>query len=244
MRQKLILPTLLLALLLPAGCSNDDSGTASLFEVLIENTATPTSLTASNGAQVPIVFSPVVAVLHSTPTTPFFTLGASAPGNGLESYAEDADPSMLLQQLSFADGVSLVGLANVSQQTQATGILPPGESFRVVLSSQSDSDRLSMVLGFTQSNDVIAANLDGVPLYDANGTPITADITSAFTYIDAGTEVNQEPGLGADQIPRQADPNTGAVEGGAVRGVDDGFTYPAVGTVLRITVKPLGEAEI
>ena len=57
--------------------------------------------------------------------------------------------------------------------------------------------------------------------------PVTGDITSSISLWDAGTEVNQEPGAGADQAPRQSGPNTGAAE---MAGVDlisnrDSFTY-------------------
>ena len=60
---------------------------------------------------------------------------------------------------------------------------------------------------------------------------------------DAGTEVNQEPGLGPDQAPRQKAPNTGASERKPVqlvKDVKDGFTYPKVSEVLRVTIAPAG----
>jgi hypothetical protein len=38
---------------------------------------------------------------------------------------------------------------------------------------------------------------------------------------DAGTEVNQEPGTGPDQAPRQKAPNIGMAENGVVRSVQD-----------------------
>ena len=64
-------------------------------------------------------------------------------------------------------------------------------------------------------------------------------MTRALTLWDAGTEVNQEPGVGADQAPRQKAPDTGAAENGTVRlltDVKDGFTYPAAGDVLKVTI--------
>jgi hypothetical protein len=47
--------------------------------------------------------------------------------------------------------------------------------------------------------------------------PIAGDITSQILLWDAGTEVNEEPGLGPNQAPLQPAPNTGPVEHG-VRG--------------------------
>ncbi len=57
---------------------------------------------------------------------------------------------------------------------------------------------------------------------------------------DAGTEVNQYPGAGLDQAPRQSDPDTAPVEGAPIGLVDDGFTYPAVDEVIRVTITPAG----
>ena len=46
--------------------------------------------------------------------------------------------------------------------------------------------------------------------------------------------------MGVNQAPRQAAANTGADEGGAVRLVDDGFTYPAVADIVSVTVTSRG----
>ena len=75
-----------------------------------------------------------------------------------------------------------------------------------------------------------------IDLFDANGNPVTGDVTDKFLLWDAGTEVNQAPGLGADQGPRQKGPNTGAAENGVVHLVKDGFSYPNTKEVLRITI--------
>jgi hypothetical protein len=47
------------------------------------------------------------------------------------------------------------------------------------------------------------------------------DVTSQVILWDAGTELNQEPGIGADQGPRQKGANTGKAENGGVRNVKD-----------------------
>jgi hypothetical protein len=52
--------------------------------------------------------------------------------------------------------------------------------------------------------------------------------------------VNQEPGLGPDQAPRQAAPNTGKSEREPVQlasRVKDGFRYPKTREVIRVTVR-------
>jgi hypothetical protein len=58
---------------------------------------------------------------------------------------------------------------------------------------------------------------------------------------DAGTEVNEEPGIGPSQGPRQKAPNTGETENGVVRNAKDvkyGAAFANVSSVMRIAIKP------
>jgi hypothetical protein len=55
---------------------------------------------------------------------------------------------------------------------------------------------------------------------------------------DAGTEVDQEAGIGSDQGPRQKGPNTGKAENGVVKKVSDGKSYANAPAVMRVTIKP------
>jgi hypothetical protein len=95
---------------------------------------------------------------------------------------------------------------------------------------------------FAQSNDLFyAPREEGIALFDASGKPIRGDVTSQILLWDAGTEVNEESGLGPNQAPLQAAPNTGPAENGVVRPiteVKDGFHYPTVPQVLRVTITP------
>ncbi|MDH5761300.1 MAG: spondin domain-containing protein, partial [Gemmatimonadota bacterium] len=93
--------------------------------------------------------------------------------------------------------------------TQA-GPLFPGGIYETVFSAPVGA-KLSLATMFGQSNDLfLAPTGDGIPLYDMAGSQLTGDVTGQVLLWDAGTEANQEPGLGADQAPRQASPNTGA----------------------------------
>jgi hypothetical protein len=57
---------------------------------------------------------------------------------------------------------------------------------------------------------------------------------------DAGSEVNEEPGVGPNQAPRQPAPNTGDPDpDNTVRLVDDGFTYPTVTELVKVTIEPV-----
>ena len=66
--------------------------------------------------------------------------------------------------------------------------------------------------------------------------PLKGDVTDMIKLWDAGTEVNEEPGVGPNQAPRQAAANTGPDENGVVHIVDDGYVYPAVKDAIRVTV--------
>ena len=95
---------------------------------------------------------------------------------------------------------------------------------------------LNLSTMYGQSNDLFYAPERAIDLFDAKGNPVSGDVTDKFLLWDAGTEVNQAPGLGADQGPRQKAPNTGADENGVVRLVNDGFTYPNTKDVLKVTI--------
>ena len=120
-----------------------------------------------------------------------------------------------------------------------TGLIEPGmsESFSF---NAGNGHYLSFATMFVQSNDLFyAPSENGIALYDVNGTALTGDITAMIDLWDAGTEVNEEPGVGPNQAPRQAGPNTGMDENGTVElisNVNDGFTYPANEDVLKITI--------
>ena len=80
----------------------------------------------------------------------------------------------------------------------------------------------------------------GIALFN-NGNPVSGDITSQMILWDAGTEANQEPGIGPDQGPRQKAPNTGLAENGVVRNAKDvkyGSAYTKVLSVIHVTIKP------
>ena len=103
-------------------------------------------------------------------------------------------------------------------------------------------DKLSFATMYGQSNDLFfAPDEAGIALFDVSDNPVTGDVTSQVMLWDAGTEVNQEPGVGADQAPRQSGPDTGAAEGGTVRpigSVFDGYVYPRDADAVHVTITP------
>jgi len=104
--------------------------------------------------------------------------------------------------------------------------------------------RLSLAFMFGQSNDLFyAARGPGIDLFP-NGQPLSGDLTAQLVLWDAGTEVNEEPGVGSNQAPRQPAPNTGPSERLPVAPVHDAFTYPPTAQVIRVTITPAGDVRM
>jgi hypothetical protein len=97
--------------------------------------------------------------------------------------------------------------------------------------------KLSVALMFGQSNDWFYAPEKGVELFKG-GRPVTGDITSSFILYDAGTEKNEEAGVGPNQAPRQKGPNTGEAERGAVQKAKYSSFFSKTGNLFRVTITP------
>ena len=213
------------------------NGTATTFRVRVENVSKPDTLKTSMGTA-PAAVAPVLYVVH-TNKGPLFTAGQPDRGKGLERLAEDGDPSVLATSLNGAAGIAAVGFMNTPEGASAPGPIVGGNAYEFTVTAVPGAT-LTLAMMFGQSNDVFYTTAEGIELF-RNGRPVSGDVTRAVTLWDAGTELNQEPGVGADQAPRQKGPNTGAAEQAAVRllkDVKDGFTYPAVADVLKVTIAP------
>ncbi|MCB0761741.1 MAG: spondin domain-containing protein [Flavobacteriales bacterium] len=118
-----------------------------------------------------------------------------------------------------------------------TGLIEPGMTAEYSFYA-APGQYLSWISMFVKSNDVfIGSPMGGVALYDGNGNALSGDITAQFSLWDAGTEVNEEPGTGANQPPNQSGPNTGDDENGTVMmlsAVGDGFSYPTISDILSV----------
>jgi len=100
----------------------------------------------------------------------------------------------------------------------------------------TEGTKLDLATMYRQSNDLFYAPAQAIDLFDASGNPLSGDITAELRLWDAGTEVNQAPGFGSEQAPRQKMKNTGAAENGLVGPVKDNFVYPNTKDVLRVTI--------
>jgi len=130
------------------------------------------------------------------------------------------------------------GVQAVPDGAMAAGPATPGNSFTFSFHA-GKNHKLSFATMYGTSNDLFyAPDGMGIALYD-NGTPLEGDITAWVKLWDAGTEVNEEPGVGPNTGPQQSGPNTGPDENGTVREISnvmDGFTYPTVADNLKATL--------
>ncbi|MEM7102383.1 MAG: spondin domain-containing protein [Bacteroidota bacterium] len=179
-------------------------------------------------------FAPGVWAIHPQGTAPLFSDGAPDFGEGLEVLAEDGDPAELNGSLAVNTDVSSNGVFNTPDGAAGPGPLLPGQSYSFSFSA-TQGDYLSLATMLVQSNDLFAGFDDiGLSLFP-NGVPISGNVTDQIDLWDVGTEVNEYPGAGANQ-PLRGGGNSGPAENGNVVIVDDGFTYPSVSEMVRITI--------
>jgi hypothetical protein len=217
-------------------------GGATMFVVRVENVSTPQTLQLSNGQSAPAPTAPVLWLIH-TAVDPVFTDGRVDRSLGLERLAEDGNPTLLAGALGGRPGIISVGADPIPVGDTQPGPITPGKAYEFTVTA-SPGQKLTLAFMFGQSNDLFYAPAgNGIDLFQS-GRPFSGDLTAQFVLWDAGTEVNEEPGLGPSQAPRQAQPNMGASERRPVAQVKDGFRYPAAFQVIRVTIAPLSGANM
>ena len=196
------------------------------------------ALAPMTGVTVPL--SPGVVAVHGS-AVDFFEVGAAASA-GIEGIAEDGSPTAAVAGLSGVAGVRSVTPFATPVGAGSPGPIGPGGRYSIEVDARP-GDRLSFATMYIQSNDwLLAPDPDGLALFGADGAPLAGDVSAQVRLWDAGTEVDEEPGVGLDQAPRQAGPDTGAAENGTITEIDDGagFGYPSAADVIRVTVTPIG----
>jgi hypothetical protein len=212
-----------------------DGMSATTFTVRVENVSTTETLQTMEGATA-VPLSPLVYAVHSENVSLFAEGDAATPG--LEALAEDGDPTKLTEEVAMS--VETADAVAVPEGGDEAAPIGPGGAYTFTVEAHP-GQRLSLATMFVQSNDLFyAPEPAGVPLFDGE-KPVDGDVTDRLLLWDAGTEVNEEPGTGPNQAPRQSGPNTGEDEEGTVRrigDVDDGYDYPDTASVVRLTVTP------
>jgi hypothetical protein len=231
----------LAALGLAQGLAAQGAPAGTKFTVLVENISKGEVLKLSNGQTAPFVSAPVLWVVQTGANTPIFTGGKVDEGKGLEPLAETGNPGPLSRSLASAEGVVSVGAVDLPVGSQKHGPLEPGQKYQFDITAEP-GQTLSLAWMFGQSNDLFYANDRPIPLYSSSGKPRSGDMSARLALWDAGTEVNEEPGLGPNQGPRQKDENAGTSERQGIARVRDRFSYPKLTEVLRLTVTPSSDA--
>jgi len=210
------------------------------FTVRVENISNPEGMTASNGQKFPFALSPGMFVL-SEKIGALFTEGKAARNNGLEMQAEDGDPSGLVSSLvAMHHSSNLHNIFNTPVGAMAAGPIRPGDSYEFTVTA-APGMKLFMTQMFGQSNDwFYAPGPNGIALFDAKGAALSGDITDQLYLWDAGTEKDEEIGIGPNQGPRQKGMNTGADEHGVVHRVADARWAGKNAEFFRITITPEG----
>jgi hypothetical protein len=208
------------------------------LELIAESGRNPTlaaNLRTLSGNSTPI--SPGVWAVHRD-AEPLYVLGLEDLGIGLSWLAEDGNASYLrdavvtnTRTLNF----SASGGFDTIVGGDKAGPARPGDAFEITVQGVP-GDKLSWVSMFGMSNDwFFGTRPEGIALFDDRGEAIHGDVSKSIAVYDAGTELDQEIGIGADTGPQQAGPNTGAADPvNLVREV----SIPA-SSHLRVTLEPV-----
>lgn len=233
MKQKFVVGLIVLAVLVLGIQANVYAKKRSAtFKVRIENISNSDGLAAADGSRYPFALSPGMFVVTNEKTD-FFKAGKKAK-NGLEAQAEDGNPELLSKNLLTLVGSSKMGIFNMPVGAETAAPILPGGAYEFIFTAE-EGMKLNFITMYGQSNDLFYAPEKAIDLF-VKGEALSGDITGKLLLWDAGTEVNQAPGIGDQQAPRQKSANTGATEKGVVKTVKDGFSYPNTTDVLKVTV--------
>ena len=219
------------ALPLPAALIGVDvTESGGTYTVTLTNTA-PTSGTLLSP------FSPGVYALHASSASIFTDGGTASPG--LELLAEDGDPSLWATELAAIDGVSAA--------TFGTGPVMGGDSVSFDATPTMDAPILSFGTMVIATNDAFfALPPSGINLLDSNGAArpageVQAEIRSRLAIWDAGTEIDQIPGVGPDQ-PQRGGADTGAADPNAMvrRHADTTNFLANIADVIDVSIAETG----
>lgn len=211
------------------------------FKVRYENITTGPILKGVGGGEAPVAFAPGLYIV-GTVNSPIFKTGEKDWGKGLEALAEDGNPAQLAAALKGVKGIATVGTFTTPLGAEKAGPITPGNAFEFTFEAVK-GQKLYIANMWGQSNDLFySANELGIELFDAKDNALSGDITKYLFLYDAGTELNEEPGFGPHQGPRQSGMNVGPAENGIVTPVLDGkWSYPTVASTIRVTISPIAE---
>jgi hypothetical protein len=210
------------------------------FTIRVDNITSSETLKLSTGGKAPFVLAPVLWVVHAGNTNPLFAGGQPDIMKGLEQLAEEGNTGPLVEWLTGGAGIVAAGAHARPEGDLTGGPLTPGKSYEFKVKA-APGQFLTLAAMFGQSNDWFYSNDRPIALF-TSGKPVSGDLTPQLSLWDAGTEVDEEPGLGPNQAPRQKSANSGTPEKQSVVHVSGKWAPPAVGRLFRITITPTNEA--
>ena len=210
------------------------NGNETRFTVRVENITMKDAFTASNGVKWSFALSPGLWVAHGNDVI-LFKEGKPA-SKDLEMQAEDGDPSGLAKMLEAQHHVGH-GVFSTPVGASSPGPIRPGDAYEFVVTAKPGM-KLTMTMMFGQSNDWFYAPEKPIDLFGKSGKPVSGDLTSKFVLCDAGTEKDEELGIGPNQGPRQKAVNTGEDEHGVVHRVKGSPFSSNNAELFRITITP------
>ncbi len=189
--------------------SMTDGHEPTTFTVTITNT--------SDSATLATPLAPGAFIIHTSMET-LFAEGINDRGEGLEALAEDGDPGLLVATLAALPTVSVADVFATPDGAESAGPAIPGSSYSFTFDAVP-GDYLSFATMFVQSNDWFFATApSGIDLFDGD-EPLSGDVTDQVGLWDAGTEVDETPGEGPNQAPRQSGPDTGSDQNAPIASV-------------------------
>lgn len=184
--------------------------------------------TLASATGLTVVSSPGAWAVHAD-GEPIFSAGMADRGEGLEAIAEDGMATDLVSALEGA----VAGSGGI-------GMMPigPGGTFTFDIAA-NPGDRLSIATMVVPSNDLFFAfDPNGIELFESDGTPRSGEVNDTLVIWDAGTEVDQAPGVGLDQVHLQPEPDTGAGDPDDTVRLFEGDAFPAATDTLSVTLTP------
>lgn len=207
------------------------------FTVRVENISVADGQMAKNGTKWSFALSPGLWVLDQKKFT-LFADGKPA-SKGLEMQAEDGMPGVLAQELAETSHAAFLhGVFSTPKMAMAPGPIRPGETYEFTVNAMPGMKLMLTMMNGQSNDEFYAPEADGIALFDGKGVALTGDVTRKFVLWDAGTEVNEELGVGANQGPRQAGLNTGADEHGVVHRATKEKIYHQTEKLFRVIIVP------
>jgi hypothetical protein len=142
---------------------------------------------------------------------------------------------------AITEAVTDAGTFAVKNGADEPGPATPGDSYTVEITA-NPGDVFTFATMWAQSNDLFYSTSEaGIPLYDDAGEPISGSVADQVVLYDLGTEVNEAPGVGENQAPRQAEAGLGEAENSVVlpiSEVEDGYQYR---NIIDVIVESTGD---